>query len=348
MISSSLLFRKANNRLRWLLFLFGLLQIGIMALISMPLFDAPYPDLGSFLPFFSFMAAPLLFLLTFPLFQSISIQLFPDHLTVRKGYGKKIRIAYRDIVGYAERQAANRWKKTNQEIAIYSHNEWFMLQEAGFKEYSEIKKVLVSYGTQVPFRQTFSKIETTLVRCFILCFSALMLVTGWYGFVAYTPPTSNGPVVLHTLEGVIEKITINRHKGNFKGITIWLQGLNEIHFYARKSHFSSELQLVPQRIPPSGIIRLTILESDYTKKIVHTTPLSFGDKFDRYNHLTLYGIETLATIPPLSLKATTEIKENTHTSPTLWLFGSIAGLLVAWTAWVFVNRQQLSQILLSN
>lgn len=342
MISSSELFRTASNRFRWLLLFFGLLQIGIMALISRPLFDEPYPDLGSFLPFFGFMVPPLLFLLTFPLFQSISIQLLLDHLLVRKGYGKQIRIAYGDIVGYAERQASNRWGKSQQEIAIYSKTEWFVLQEAGIKEYNEIKKELIRHGHPVPFRQAFSKTETTLVRCFILCFSALMLFTGWYGFVAYTPLASQSSIGLHTAEGVVEKINVNRHKGTFKGITIWLQGQDEVHFYAKKSHFSNELRLVAQRIPPSGIIRLTIRESDYTKKIAHTMPLSFGDKYDGYSQVPLVGIETLETTPPLSLKATTEIDENTHTNPTLWLFGSIAGLLVAWTAWIYVDRQQLS------
>jgi len=225
---------KASNQFCWF-YALPVISLGIICLTCLPLFNKPYPDLGSFLPFFGFMIAPLLLLFLAPLVQIISIELLPDHVRVRKGFGQLIQIPYTDIVGYTERPAGNRWGKQKMELTIYGTDDWFTLPETGFRDYNKIKAILTQFGKPTRYWQAFSITESAIIRSLILLFIGFLALNTWYGYAAYTPTTTTGPVRLQVVDGVVASVKVHKNKGSFKGISFRLREYDQVFFLRAKS-----------------------------------------------------------------------------------------------------------------
>ena len=85
-------------------------------------------------------------------------------------------------------------------------------------------------------------------------------------------------------------------------------------------------------------ITLLIRQSEFRKKLTQTEPLTFGDKYDGYNQILVFGVRQGDWV---DLQTSQPVYEPTHTRPLLRTFFLSILLVFCWTGWVYVERLEV-------
>ncbi|OIN59896.1 hypothetical protein BLX24_08605 [Arsenicibacter rosenii] len=318
---------------------------GIVVLFLMPLSAHPFPNLLPAIKPLGFFLPLLASLVLYPVFITVSVTVSGDDLLIRKGFGQRTRIRFDDILGYNEQAAGSKWAPEKKQLTIYTQTEWFSILETHFTGYADLKERLTQYGKPVPFRQGLNRGETRLLRGFVLGYVAFIAGLVWLGYAAYTPATPSHKT--HRLQATIDEVRIIKSgKGRPLGAAFRLNEYPQFSFRATKKEFGDEVLSLPDQLRTGQTVQLTIMEQDFARKLTGTDALSFGDKFDDFTQINVFRIEAAINDSRLALTANTPPHADTHTRPVLWVLGAVAGLLIAWTCWVWIDRHQMRQILL--
>ncbi len=326
-------------------YLLFLTAAGMVVLALMPLSAHPFPNLVPALRWLGVLLPALLLLMTYPLFVTVSVKVSGNQVLVRKGLGQRTRIRFADILGYNEQAAGGKSTPDKKQLTIYTHDDWFCIQEAFFTDYAELKDLLTQSGKPVPFRQGLNTGETRLLRGIVLGYVAFIAGLVWLGYAAYTPATQSNRT--HRLQAIVEEVRmVKSGKGRPLGVAFRLNEFPRFSFEATKKEFGNEALYLPRLMGRGQPVLLTIREEDFAKKLAGTEPLTFGDKVDDFTQIDVFRIEAAINNSRLVLQANTPPQANTHTRPVLWVMGALAGLLIAWTCWVWIDRHQMRQIIL--
>lgn len=326
-------------------YLLFLTVIGIVILALRPLSAQPFPNLVPALRWLGVLLPALLLLMTFPLFVTVSVRVSGDQLLIRKGFGQRARIRLSDIVAYNEQAAGGKATPDKKQLTIYTHDDWFSILETYYADYDQLKELLTQFGQPVPFRQGLNTAETRLLRGLVLGYVAFIAGLVWLGYAAYTPATQRNRT--HQLQATVNEVRIVKSgKGRPLGIAFRLNEFPQFSFGATKKEFGDEVLSLPGQLRAGLPVQLTIMEQDLTRKLTGTDALSFGDKVDDFTQINVFRIEAAINNSRLVLKANTPPHADTHTRPVLWMLGAVAGLLIAWTCWVWLDRHQMRQIIL--
>ena len=326
-------------------YLLFLTVAGMIVLALRPLCAQPFPNLVPALRWLGVLLPALLLLLTFPLFVTVSVRVSGNQLLVRKGFGQRTQIRFDDILGYNEQAAGGKSTPDKKQLTIYTHDDWFSILETYYADYDQLKELLTQFGQPVPFRQSLNTTETRLLRIAVLGYVAFIAGLVWLGYAAYTPATQRNRT--HQLQATVNEVRIVKSgKGRPLGVSFRLNEFPRFSFGATKKEFGDEVLTLPRLTGPGQPVLLTIREEDFAKKLAGTEALTFGDKVDDFTQINVFRIEAAINNSRLVLKANTPPHADTHTRPVLWVLGAVAGLLIAWTCWVWIDHHQMRQILL--
>ena len=321
--------------LRWFLLLLLVASlIGIPAIIAFR--EQPYPNLDILLIFaiaVSFMC--LAVLADFGPLASV-IDLHEDGFRVKR-FCQGIRWhPYESIQTYSERPNSSKIESF-QELTVYVPDNWFIIRSNEFKEYDDLKAVFTQYGQAGPRRKVFTLPERNQFRWGIIGLVLLISANIIFAYVAHNP-TDKRPARLTTISSRVDQVLETKNKSRIKGFTLRLHHWPDFQFYVRRSDYNAAIPSLKQAILLNQPITLFIRESEYRKKLAKTEPLTFGDKYDNYQVVSVFGVDQNRL---LHLRAVEPALEPTHTNPLVrtMLFGLL--LVCCWVAWLYVDQHAL-------
>jgi hypothetical protein len=169
---------------------------------------------------------------------------------------------------------------------------------------------------------------------FISGLTLLILITIAFGFALHNPADPN-PARLVTITDTVDQIRANKHKGRLTGLTISLRSHSQFAFIVSRRNYDVSLHSLASTITPVYPISLLIRQSEFRKKLKRTQPLTFGDKYDGYRQIAVFGVTQGDSV---RLQTSQPVYEPTHTNPLLQTFLLSILLLLCWTGWVYVDR----------
>ncbi|ADB38923.1 hypothetical protein [Spirosoma linguale] len=330
-------FRISRRIINWVLF--GLFMI-VAATVVLPVFIAavgqPYPDL-SFAPLYGAACAFLWIpYLTECWRLTTTITLTDQGFSIRKLAQKPRQFRYSDIIAYNERREVGRGDSFLV-LTVYQKNDFFIIKSNAFPDYERIKAHFCQFGESIPYRKVVTLPERNRLRCLLSGLALFIVANIVFGYLAYNR-VDHTRARLTAVMDVVDRITENRPKGNFKGVYFRLRRWPELSFYASRRAYSLPLQPLKQVVHVNQPITLLIPESEFRKKIAHTEPLTIGDKYINYSLISVYGIYQPNAV---RIQATGPALEPTRTNPLLRTILLVFLLLVCWAGWVYVDQHKV-------
>jgi hypothetical protein len=326
-ISSKVLF------LRW--FLIVLL---FFATVCIPLLAASagqaYPNLDNLLAIGSMLGFIWIPVAIEQAKQTNAVQLLDHAFTVRRMFQTSKTFGYDAILGFNERSDTTRGGTRFNVLTVYLADDFFTIPSNEFADYEQLKEQLSLYGNPLPYRKVITEAYRNRLRWLIGGLSLLVAASIAYGYLAHNPKDKQ-PAKLLNMNGLVKRITSNAPKGFFKGVFIELYNYPAFTFYISRKSYDTNIQHLVWDIEPNRPITLRIRESDYRKKIAKTDPLTFGDKYDNYKQIMVFGVEQPYSVV---LETSHPILEPAHTNPLQRTILSSILLLLCWTAWVYVDQ----------
>ena len=158
-----------------------------------------------------------------------------------------------------------------------------------------------------------------------------------FGYIAHNPTDPN-PARLISLTSTVNQIRESKNKGQLKGVTIYLRAFPGFAFYVSRRQYHVRLESLKSVIRTDRPITLLIRQSEFRKKLRKTEPLTFGDKYVDYNQVMVFGVNQGDSVDILTPGP---VYEPTHTNPGRRAFLLSILLLLCWTGWVYIDRQQV-------
>ena len=268
--------------------------------------------------------------------QTSHVQLPNDSFTFKKVGQKPARYPYSAILAHNERLESGRGGPFN-ELTVYLADNWFAIRSNQFRDYDYLKDYLTQYGQPVSYRNVITPAERSRIGYFISGLALLIVITIALSFVAHNPADPN-PARLISLIDTVDRVRENRHKSRLTGVTISLRPFPGFAFYVSRRNYDVRLAGLEAAITPKRPISLLIRESDFRKKLRKTEPLTFGDKYDNYYQIMVFGVTQGDAV---RLQTPNLVYEPTHTNPYQRAFLLSILLLLCWTGWVYVDRQEV-------
>jgi hypothetical protein len=265
--------------------------------------------------------------------QTIYVQLADNFFAVKKAHRPLVRHTYTAILGHNERLQLTKGG-TYREFTVYLTDNWFAIQSNQFKDYDYLRDQLTRYGQPVPYRDVITPTERNWLGGFIGGLGGLILITIALGFALHNSADPN-PARLVTITDTVDQIRANKHKGRLTGLTISLRSHSQFAFIVSRRNYDVSLHSLASTITPVYPISLLIRQSEFRKKLKRTQPLTFGDKYDGYRQIRVFGVTQGDSV---RLQTSQPVYEPTHTNPLLQTFLLSILLLLCWTGWVYVDR----------
>lgn len=318
---------------------FALLFWSAALLVSVGIARAgiPYPNLN-------FVTALVAVCLVFGLMlfwatvgETVSIRMGAESCTVRKRWQRAVDQPYQSVTGHNVRTTADRYISWT-ELTVYLTDDWFALRSVDFPNFDELVTHFASVSPEVPYRPVLSPTEQRLARWFLISVLVIGLVPVWFGFAAHQP-VDKQPARLVSVVGYVFDIRQTANRNNaFTGYDLTLINYPDFVFHVRKTSFNDSLRTMPGWFAKSGIITLLVREHDLLTKISHKQPLTFGDKYDGYRSIAVYGIGDQSGI---RLRANQPAYDDSHTKPYLRLAAFLLYAIVLWSCWLAVDKQTI-------
>ncbi|WP_148562458.1 hypothetical protein [Spirosoma radiotolerans] len=296
-----------------------------------------YPNWSTLLIFFLLGGFVVLMWFVHSMWQTTAIHMLNDGtFSVKKAEQTPTQHAYTSILAYNERPSASR-TGTFMELTIYLTDNWFVIRSNEFRDYAYLKETFTQYGQAIAFKTVLTKAEKIRLRWLIIAQSMLILVNIAFGYLAHNA-VEKTPAPLASLTDVVVRVKENRNKSRLTGVTLTLRGFPGYSFYVARHTFDNRLDTLRYAIRPNQPITLLLRQSDLQKKLVKTEPLTFGDKYDHYSEISIFGVEQGDFVRILAPNLT-DVQEPTHTNPIqrTCLLGFL--LLLCWVGWITVDRQ---------
>lgn len=331
--------RISRRTVHWLLF--GLFMI-LLATVVLPVFIAvagqPYADL-SFAPVYGAACAFLWIPYLAECWRLTTAIIFTDQgFSVRKLAQKPRQFPYSDIIAYNERREVDRGGSLLV-LTVYQKNDFFIIKSNAFPDYERIKGLFSQFGESIPYRKVVTQPERNRLRWLLSGLALFIVANIIFAYLAHNP-VDHTSARLAAVTDVVDRITENRPKGNFKGVYIRLRRWPELDFYAGRRDFTLPLQPLKQMVRLNQPITLLIPESEFRKKITHTEPLSIGDTYINYSLVSVYGIYQPHAV---RIQSAGPALEPTRTNPVFRTILFVFLLLICWAGWVYVDRHQVIQ-----
>lgn len=298
--------------------------------------EQTYPDLNILL--ISYAVAGLLWLvMLIELGQRTArIDLNKIDFTIRK-FGQQVsRHPYKDITNYNERPGSSKLGSF-RELTVYMADNWFVIRSNEFEQYDYLKEQFTQDAEPTPHRNVLTLTERNRLRWLIAGLSLLISANIVFGFLAHNAADKT-PAPLVALTDIVTQTRENKSKGRLTGVTISLRRYPAFSFLVSRKNYEVRLDGLRSGIALQQPITVLIRQSDLRKKLLQTEPLTFGDKYDNYKHIPVFGVEQGASV---RLQSPETIYEPTHTNPLQRTFLFSILLLFCWTGWVFIDRQHV-------
>lgn len=323
--------------LRWLLlFLLVAALIGIPAIIAFK--EQPYPNLDILLVFSVIVC--FVWLAVLADFSSVAsvIELHEDSFRIKRLCQRTREYAYHSIWAYNERPNSSK-VESFQELTVYLPDNWFIIRSNEFREYDHLKALFTQYGQAGPRHKVVTLPERNRFRWGIIGLVLLISANIVFAYIAHNP-TDKRPARLIPVADRVDRVLEAKNKSILKGFTLRLHTWPGFRFYVRRSDYDTDIRSLKQAVQLSQPITLVIRESEYRKKLAKTEPLTFGDKYDGYQQVMVFGVDQS---PLVHLRALNPAQEPAHTNPLVrtMLFGFL--LLVCWAGWLYIDQQPLLQ-----
>lgn len=254
--------------------------------------------------------------------------------TFKKWGRKPARYSYAAILTYHERHESGRGGPFD-ELTVYLADNWFALRSDQFTDYDYLKERFTPYGQAVPYRTVFTLPERNRLRWMIGGMVLLIGGTVALGFVMHNPADPN-PAQLISLIDTVEQVRENRNKGRLTGVTIRTRAFPQFAFSVSRRDYDVRFDSLASAITPERPVSLLIRQSDFRKKLTKTEPLTFGDTYEGYYVIGVFGVTQGDLV---SIQTNQPVDEPTHTNPLLRTFLLSILLLCCWTGWVYVDWQ---------
>ena len=339
MVSQDTRFSVAPKRifLRWLLlFLLVASLIGIPAIIAFK--EQPYPNLDILLLFA--IAVSFMWLAALSDFGPLAsvIELHENGFSIKRLCQRTRQYAYNSIWAYNERPNSSKLESF-QELTVYLSDNWFIIRSNEFREYDHLKALFTQYGQAGPRRKVVTLTERNRFRWGIIGLGLLISANIVFAYMAHNP-TGKRPARLVSVTDRVDRVLEAKNKSILKGFTLRLNNWPGFQFYVRRSDYNTDIRSLKQTVQSGQPITLVIRESEYRKKLAKTEPLTFGDKYDGYQQVMVFGVDQN---PLVHLRTINPAQEPAHTNPLVrtMLFGLL--LLVCWAGWLYVDQHTLLQ-----
>ena len=327
--------RRKRIYLRW--FLLFLLIASLLVIPTIIAFDKQdYPNLDILL--FFYPMAVLLWIAALVDFgpQASLIELHKDAFLVRKIGQKATLHPYSAIQSYYERSVSSGVKPVN-ELTVYLQENWFVIRSDNFQGYDYLKDQFTNYSQSGPRQKALTLSERNRFRWAVGGLALLIIGNIVFGYLAHNSADKN-PAKLMSLTAVVDRASVEHVKGVFKGVSLKLQPWPDFTFFISHKSYDVDIRPLKQAILLKQPVTLLMRESDYRKKIQKTQPLTFGDKYDNYHQILVFGIDQGNAVHLMTDKP---VYEPTHTNPTLRT--SLCGMLLlfCWAGWVYVDQHKV-------
>ncbi|MFD2936609.1 hypothetical protein [Spirosoma flavum] len=326
---------KKYNYLRWfVLVLLFPATVGIPFMIATD--KQIYPDLN--LLMICYLIASFLWMALLIEFgqKTLRIELYEDEFLVKKCWQKARHFPYQSILNYNEQPSRI---EPFKELTIYLSTNWFIIRSNEFADYDYKKDQLTHYAQPDSYKKVVTLAERNRLRWAISGLALLILATITFGYLAHNP-TDEKPARLKTVTDIVDQIRENRNKGNLNGFTLQLHRWPDFSFYVSRRDYTADIRSLKQTVAFRDSIILIVRESDYRKKLVGTEPLSFGDKYDNYKQIKVFGVNQGDWV---HLRTDELVYEPTHTNPLQRSFLLSILLLFCWVGWVYIDRHEVLQ-----
>ncbi|GAB3509789.1 hypothetical protein GCM10027341_47360 [Spirosoma knui] len=293
-----------------------------------------YPDLDTLLFFYSLCGFIWVSLVKEFGQQTTSVRLFDDSFVVKRVAQAPKRFGYDVIVGYNERADIDKNGRKFNVLTVYLTDDVFVVKSNEFADYELLKEQLSDYGQPLPYQKAINVAQRNRLRWLIGGLALLISANIAYGYLAHNQDGKQ-PAKLVNVNGLVKRVTLNNPKGIFKGLFVQLHNYPAFTFYVSRKSYETNIRHVKSAIEPNQPIALRIRESDFRKKIARTEPLTFGDKYDNYKQIMVFGVQQGTRV---HLETPGPVQEPTHTNPLQRTILSSILLLLCWAGWVYVDR----------
>ncbi|CAN5336579.1 hypothetical protein BH09BAC4_BH09BAC4_33990 [soil metagenome] len=331
------IFKVSNKalRLKWLMLLL-LFASTIFVPFMIATSGQEYPDL-SVAPIlcaaFGFIWIPLLVVYWR---QTTRIELAGDHFTVKKLAQIPEQFDYKAILAQNERMEVGRGGSFNV-LTVYLQNDYVSVKSNEFAEYDLLKDSFGQYGKPVAYQKVMTLTERNRLRWMIGGLALFIAANIAFGYVAHNPADPK-PARLVPVTDIVDKVVEDRPKGRLNGVRISLRTHPAFSFYVSRRNYDTRLDTLKWAIATQLPIELLIRESDYRKKLIKTEPLTFGDKYDNYKQILVFGVRQNGAV---HIKTAKPVVEPIHTNPGQRTFLLSVLLLFCWTGWAYVDRHKV-------
>lgn len=329
---------KVSNKalgLKWLMLLL-LFASTIFVPFMIATSGQEYPDL-SVAPIlyaaFGFIWIPLLVVYWR---QTTRIELAGDHFTVKKLAQTPKQFDYKAILAQNERMEVGRGGSFNV-LTVYLQNDYVSVKSNEFAEYDLLKDSFGQYGKPVAYQKVMTLTERNRLRWMIGGLALFIVTNIAFGYVAHNPADPK-PAQLVPVTDLVDKVVEDRPKGRLNGVRISLRTYPTFSFYISRRDYDIRLDTLKWVIATGRPIELLIRESDYRKKLIKIEPLTFGDKYDNYKQILVFGVRQNGSF---QIKTSKPVYEPTHTNPVQRTFLLSFLLILCWTGWVYVDRHKV-------
>ena len=268
--------------------------------------------------------------------QTTYVQLLDDSFVVKKVGKKRATYPYKAIVSHNERLRVDK-NTTHYEFAVYLADNWFAIRSNDFPDYDYLKEELSRYGQPGPYREVITPAERTQLGWFISAMALLIGITIGLGFALHNPADPN-PAQLIALTDIADQVNVNRNKGRLVSVTIRLRAHPNFYFEVSRRQFDNPPDGLQAAIRLKQPITLLIRQSEFRKKLIKTEPLTFGDKYDGYKEIKVFGVRQGDSV---NLQTSQPILEPTHTNPLLRTLFLGLLLVFCWAGWVYVEQLEV-------
>lgn len=214
---------------------------------------------------------------------------------------------------------------------------WFIIRSNKFNEYDYLKDVFAQYGQVSPRRKVITLTERNRFRWGFIGPALVISANLFFAYVAHNS-TAKSPDRLLSISDRVDRVLETKNKSTLKGFTLRLRHWPDLQFYVGRRDYDADIRSLKQAVQISQPITLLIRESEYRKKLAKTELLTFGDKYDHYAVIPVFGVDQSPSLHLISLKTA---QEPTHTKPFVrtMLFGLL--LLIGWAGWLYVDQHTL-------
>jgi hypothetical protein len=265
-----------------------------------------------------------------------AITLTEHGFRVSKLAQKPRQFHYSDVIAYNERREVDR-DGSFRVLTVYLKNDFFIIKSNAFPAYDRIKAHVTQFVESIPYRKVVTLPERNRLRWLLSGLALFLVANILFGYIAHNR-VDHTQARLTPVTDVVDRLTENRPKGNFKGVSFRLRRWPALNFYASKSNYALALQPLKQVVRINQPITLLIPESEFRKKLAHSEPLTIGDRYINYKLISVYGIYQPDAV---RIQSAEPAREPTRTNPIFRTSLLVFLLLICWAGWVYLDRHDV-------